>query len=140
MSEAESLVRRFYTYLSEGDTVGLGEILDARWESIPRAAGVTGPGAESYAPAVRWLHSVLSELTIVPQEIIVSGHTVGVRLRGSAVHSGELLGVPATGKPVSYDAFDFHRIADGKIRETRHLEDFFAIAVQIGAFPTPSTT
>jgi predicted ester cyclase len=31
------------------------------------------------------------------------------------VHTGELLGVPATGRKVTYDAVDMFRVADGRI-------------------------
>ena len=49
------------------------------------------------------------------------------------VHSGEAFGIPATGATITFNAFDLHRIEDGLIVQTWHLEDFASIEQQIKA-------
>jgi len=51
-----------------------------------------------------------------------------------ATVKGSLLGVPADGKPVRWDAVDIYRVTDGKISEEWAADDIATIMAQIGAF------
>jgi len=66
------------------------------------------------------------------------------RPRGSAplcqgeAHTGNLLGIPATGDALQWDAVDIYRINDaGKISEQWAFEDFAAILSQVGGVKLP---
>ena len=63
---------------------------------------------------------------------MVAGDRVAVRTVTRGVHTGELLGVPGTGRPVEFRAADFHRLTGGRIAATWHLEDYFGLAAQLG--------
>lgn len=39
---------------------------------------------------------------------------------------------PGTGRQVEFRASDFHRLGNGRITRTWHLEDYFGIATQLG--------
>ena len=81
------------------------------------------------------------DFTITHEDLVVTGDKVGVRSVSSGTHSAELLGVATTGRKVSYRAFDFHRIENGRIAESWHLEDYFALLNQLGAsFTTGSAS
>jgi SnoaL-like polyketide cyclase len=62
---------------------------------------------------------------------------VVVRLVVTATVKGCLLGVPADGKPVRWDAVDIYRVTDGKISEEWAADDIATIMAQIGAFNPP---
>jgi predicted ester cyclase len=49
------------------------------------------------------------------RHVIMSGDMLVIRSVISAVHTGEFLGVAATGRKVTYDAVDMFRVADGRI-------------------------
>ena len=56
----------------------------------------------------------------------------------TATHTGNLLGVPATGRPVRWDAVDIYRVTDdGQISEQWAFEDLAAILSQVGAIALP---
>jgi predicted ester cyclase len=129
-TEAETLVRRLYEPLNTGDTTLVDQTLAADWEAVPPLR--TGPGAAGWKATVTHLRQVFSELTVSIEDVVVSGDLVAVRSAGRGVHTGELLGVPGTGRPVEFAAADFHRVADGRIVRTWHLEDYFGIATQLG--------
>lgn len=42
---------------------------------------------------------------------------------------------PPTGRAIAMRTCDFHRIENGVIVETWHLEDFLSLLRQLGAFP-----
>ena len=55
-----------------------------------------------------------------------------------ARHTGNLLGIPATGDALQWDAVDIYRINDaGKISEQLAFEDFAAILSQVGGVKLP---
>ena len=55
----------------------------------------------------------------------------------TATVKGSLLGVPADGKPVRWNAYDVYRVTDGKISEEWAGDDIAAIMTQVGAFNPP---
>ncbi len=51
------------------------------------------------------------------EDIFGAQDKVAVRLRFRGTHSGEFLGIPATGRAIEYVSHEFYRIADGLIAE-----------------------
>jgi len=123
-------VRRFYEALNNGDVSVLDEALAGDWEAIPALR--SGPGPAGWAAIVAHLREVFTDLTVTIEEIVVSGDMVAVRSVASGVHTGELLGVPGTGRRIEFRASDFHRLVQGRIVQTWHLEDYFGVAAQLG--------
>lgn len=129
-TEAGVIVRRFYEPLSTGDTGVIDEALAPDWEAIP--AMRTGPGADGWKASIAHLRGVFTDLTTTIEDVVVSGDLVAVRSVSRGVHAGELLGVPGTGRQIEFRASDFHRLENGRIVRTWHLEDYFGIATQLG--------
>ena len=50
----------------------------------------------------------------------------------SGTHTGDLPGIPATGRPVRFSGIDVARIAAGRITEIWHVEDMAALWRQLG--------
>jgi predicted ester cyclase len=79
----------------------------------------------------------LPDLHAEEQDIVAEGDTVAVRLVVTATQQGDLLGIPASGKQIRWDAVDVYRITDGKISEEWAGDDVAAIAAQLGVFAPP---
>jgi predicted ester cyclase len=56
-------------------------------------------------------------------------------MRGT--HNGPLMGIPATGKPVTVGGIDVFRIAGGQIVELWQHFDQVGMLQQLGVIPTP---
>ena len=52
-------------------------------------------------------------------------------------HSGELMGIPPTGKPVSIQVVDILRLRDGKVTEHWGEVDMLGLLQQLGVAPAP---
>jgi predicted ester cyclase len=132
ITETEATVRKFYDALTTGDTTGVDEALAADWEAIP--AMRTGGGPDGWKKSIAHLRGVFTGLATTIEEVIVSGDgkLAAVRSVTRGVHTGELLGVPGTGREVEFRASDFHRLENGLIVQTWHLEDYFGLATQLG--------
>lgn len=50
-------------------------------------------------------------------------------------HLGEFMGIPATGKQVSFDLIDIFKVADGKIAAHWAVANMLGLLQQIGAMP-----
>jgi steroid delta-isomerase-like uncharacterized protein len=79
----------------------------------------------------------LPDLYAAEQDVVAENDLVVVRLVVTATVKGSLLGAPADGKTVRWDAVDIYRITDGKISEEWAADDVAAIMIQIGAFNPP---
>jgi steroid delta-isomerase-like uncharacterized protein len=69
------------------------------------------------------------------EEIFSAGDRVVVRWTGSGTHTGDMNGIPATGKNVKVDAISIHRMAGGKIAETWEVWDTLGFLQQLGVVP-----
>jgi predicted ester cyclase len=83
----------------------------------------------------------LSDIDAAEQDVIASGDLVALRQVVSATHTGNLLGVPATGRRIQWDAVDIYRVTDdGRINEQWAFENLAAILSQAGAISLPWTS
>jgi predicted ester cyclase len=107
---------------------------DVAWHS-----GTLGTieGAENVGNMLTGFIGALPDLHAEEQDIVPEGDTVVVRLVVTATQQGDLLGIPATGKQIRWDAVDIYRITDGKISEEWAGDDAAAIAAQLGVFAPP---
>jgi steroid delta-isomerase-like uncharacterized protein len=98
----------------------------------------TVTGVDVIVPILTGFINALSEIRAEEQDVIASEDLVAIRLVVSATHTGNMLGVPATGRPVQWDAVDIYRVTDdGKISEQWAFEDLAAILSQVGAVSLP---
>jgi steroid delta-isomerase-like uncharacterized protein len=65
------------------------------------------------------------------EDIFAAQDKVAVRLRLRGTHSGEFLGIPATGRTIEYVSHEFYRIADGLIAEEWICSDMAALLRQL---------
>jgi predicted ester cyclase len=77
---------------------------------------------------------------VTNEDVLVAGDKAAVRSTIRGTHEGELFGIPGTGQPVEFMAIDIHRLEDGQIVETWHVEDFLSVLFQIGASIQPGST
>ncbi len=71
------------------------------------------------------------------EDMIAVDDKVMMRYTFKATHEGELMGIPATGKPVTFTGMILERMAGGKIVEHWEQMDMMGVMQQIGAIPTP---
>ena len=73
----------------------------------------------------------------VVEDMIAEGDKVVTRLSAYGTQTGELFGIPPTGKQVSMTAIAIHRIVNGKIVEHWGEADNLGMMQQLGVVPTP---
>lgn len=85
------------------------------------AADVTGSGPvdglAAYVEGVAAITTGFPDYRWEPQQVLVDGDTVAVRLRGRGTHRGTFAGIPATGRAVDVQELVVYRFRDGRIVE-----------------------
>jgi steroid delta-isomerase-like uncharacterized protein len=95
-------------------------------------------GVDAVVPVLASLIDALSDIRAEVQDVIASDDLVALRQVVKARHTGTLLGMPATGNAIEWDAVDIYRVNDdGKISEQWAFEDFAAILTQAGGVKLP---
>ncbi len=79
--------------------------------------------------------SAFPDLRFTMGDLIAEGDRVMDRWSVEATHLGEFLGIPATGKAVTFWGIDILRIVNGRITEIWHLEDQLSVLQQLGVIP-----
>lgn len=78
-------------------------------------------GARSNQDAVNILSAVskmFGDMQVSMEDIFAENGMVATRVRYKAVHTGECMGIAATGRNISFEALENFKIADGKIVES----------------------
>jgi steroid delta-isomerase-like uncharacterized protein len=125
------LVRTGFQALNAGDVGGC--IALAAPDLISNLAEMPEPqrGREAWRQGVEMMKHAFPDLHAHIEDIFGSQDKVAVRLRFRGTHSGEFLGIPATGRTVEYVSHEFYRIADGLIAEEWICSDMATLLRQL---------
>lgn len=98
------------------------------------------PTGEFHGPAglktwVDLIRAGLPDVRFTVEQSLAEGDSVVNRWSAKATHTGELLGIPPTGNPVTMTGTSIFRVANGKILEDRAAEDILGLLQQIKALP-----
>lgn len=127
-------VKTLYRAFSEKNPDLVDSILADDWDDIPLGPGQE-PGPQGIKPIILSFGEAFPDLHIAIHDIVQTPGKVAVRAEITGTHQGELFGIAATGKRVSVRMHEFHEIADGRIKTTWHMEDWFGLFMQLGQFP-----
>ena len=78
------------------------------------------------------IHSAFSNMSHPIEEIVGEGDNIAVRLKMEGTHTGDFMGVPASGKHFSVEGTAFLRLAEGKVAELWGIFDQVGLQQQIG--------
>ncbi len=94
------------------------------------------PGLEGHKMVLMVFRSAFPDLKVIVDEVIGEGDFTYLRWHGDGTHTGEMMGIPATGKPVHVTGMDILKLQDGKIQERWAEIDAFSLMQQLGVIPS----
>jgi steroid delta-isomerase-like uncharacterized protein len=126
------LVREGFEALNAGDLDACIEL--AGPDLIINLAELPEPlyGRDIWREGAAMFRRAFPDLRAEIEDIFGSGDRVAVRLRMRGTHEGDYLGIPATGRPVSYVSHEFYRVEGGLIAEEWICSDMASLLQQIG--------
>lgn len=88
-------------------------------------------GRDTWQQGFELIKHAFPDLQAHIEDIFAADDRVAVRLRFRGTHTGEFLGIPATGRTVEYVSHEFYRIADGLIAEEWICSDTASLLRQL---------
>jgi steroid delta-isomerase-like uncharacterized protein len=129
----KQVARRFIDAFLTGDTALLEKVMvEDAVDHNPPFGGTSG-GRQAVAGAVAAYRAAFPGMEITVEREVAEGDCVVQYGFISGTNDGPMMGMPATGKRVRFAYMDMHRIVDGRIVETWHLEDIAGLLRQLGA-------
>ncbi|MEM1429749.1 MAG: ester cyclase [Pseudomonadota bacterium] len=130
-SEALDMVMRYYEALATNDAAAFRETVSDRWVSDWISPSLGVDDVEGFLEAVSDITDGLEDAEFVVDDVHVTEDVVTVLGTVYGEHTGDIYGIAATGKTVSFGAIAVHRIADGKITESWQMSDRLSLLQQI---------
>lgn len=110
-------IRRFFDQLWNRWDLAVADEIVAPEVRFRGSLGTTVEGREAFKGYVERVRSAFPDWYNQIDELIEADATVVARMTWTGTHRGELFGVPATGRRVSYVGVAIFRLADGLIVE-----------------------
>lgn len=131
-----ALVRRFIDeVVVAGSEDAVDELVAPGF--VPHSWPGVGPGREPLKQAQKRISAGLSDAWMRIEDIIAEGDRVAVRLTSHAVHNGEFMGMPASGREYTVSETHIFRIRDGHVAEHWRDMDSMDLMRQLGALLEP---
>jgi steroid delta-isomerase-like uncharacterized protein len=133
---------RFHNAMNTGDAELISKTIDELVEPdvlfhAPVPTGATGAQALKQVWAV--LLRAFPDLHVTVEDVIAEGDKVVCRNTVTGTHQGEYMGLPPTGKSITYNEIFIVRFAGGRIAETWGVVDVFSQMRQLGVVPGGSS-
>ncbi len=116
------------------DVDALAEVVDPDVVAHGARPGEPG-GFEGVKQTMLWLGRVFSDQRWDIRHVVAEDDTVVVHATHHARHTGELMGLPPTGREVAYDYVHILRFRDGKAVEHWSVRDDMTLMRQLGVMP-----
>lgn len=126
-------IETFYDAWKKKEPQLLDSVCTPDWKDIPLAPG-QADGPRGLQNIMTHFYTMFPDVEIIVHEIYGTHERAGVRAEIVFIQNRELLGIPATNRRVSLTLHEFHHLKDGKLTHTWHLEDWFGLLMQSGAW------
>jgi steroid delta-isomerase-like uncharacterized protein len=138
VEENKELVRRLiYEDINRGDREVASQIIAADFIDHTNPPGLQH-GLEGHNMVVSIFHAAFSNFGFEIEEMIAEGDKVAIRVTMRGTHTGDLFGIPPTGKSVEVSGTHFLRCANGRVAEHWGTNDDMGLMQQLGVVPAPA--
>ncbi len=116
------LVERFYSEVwNHADEKVAREILDPAL-SFRGSLGPSRRGVDGFIEYMRSIHSALGDYRCIIEDFIATEQRAAARMRFTGVHRGAFVGVPATGRPITWVGSAFFTMASDRWQDAQPFE------------------
>jgi Predicted ester cyclase len=127
----KKIVQRYQEIYNSNELEALGEVVSKDLLTPKIMPGIP-KGMEGAKAAHRIMLAGFPDYQTIIDDLIAEADKVAVRITMSGTHTGSFMGIPATGKHVSFTGMYIARIVDGKIVEHWGEEDGVSLLQQLG--------
>ncbi|HEX9353627.1 MAG TPA: ester cyclase, partial [Streptosporangiaceae bacterium] len=131
----KAMFSRFHDAMNTGDAELISKTIDEVFEPdvlIRTPLPVQATGAQALKQVWAILLRAFPDVHITVEDVIAEGDKVVARDTVTGTHQGEYMGVPPTGKSVTYNEIFILRFVKGRIAETWGVVDVLSQMKQLG--------
>lgn len=128
--ENKELIRRYFLKIDEGGLSAIDEFVSPDFVDHTTTPGFPLNRSGLKQAAGKFIVGSPDAYHKV-DDLIAVGDTVIGRIRGYGTHTGEMMGIPPTGRMFTAMGLAIWRISDGKIVERWNVVDFWGILRQL---------
>ena len=134
----ESQARAFYVQAINKKNLAIIEALLAPDFIDHEDLGTVEPNRDGVKMFLGMLISAFPDLKVTVDDMISDGDKVVLRSTWMGTHEGEFMGIPATGKKVTYSGIDILKFTGDLVSEHWGLSDSMKMMAQLGLLPEAS--
>jgi steroid delta-isomerase-like uncharacterized protein len=97
-----------------------------------------GPGRAGLADVLAGMFAAFPDLDWTVHRLIAEGDRVASFCTWTGTHRGEFMGIPATGRSVTIEAWTMDRFRHGRLVQSRIIMDVAGMLIQLGVIPAPA--
>ncbi|MFF5262041.1 ester cyclase [Actinomadura viridis] len=131
----KATLQRFHDALGSGDMEVISKTIDEVIQPdvlIRTPLPVESTGARALKEVFAVLHQAFPDLHVSVEDVIAERDKVVSRNIVTGTHRGEYMGLPPTGRSVSYSEIFIVRFVDGRVAETWGVVDALSQMRQLG--------
>jgi steroid delta-isomerase-like uncharacterized protein len=138
MSDQKAMVVRWF---EEVWNKGRREVIDEMFppEFVLHDGGTVSKGPDAFKPFYDRMRMSFSDIKVTPDEAVSEGDLVCLRWSVTMRHTGDGLGMPATGKQLHTTGMTMVRFANGRFSEAWQNWDMMRLMEQIHDAPQAKT-
>jgi steroid delta-isomerase-like uncharacterized protein len=136
MASPETVHREFLDALTAGDFDRMGDLLHPEYR-YTSGDGQERSGPEAGLAVARMYKTAFPDMEPEILSTVTSGDTAVTEFRVRATNTGELAGIPPTGKPIDVRVCNVVELRDGRIYREREYFDSLAMFAQMGIVEPP---
>jgi len=135
----KTFVRRYWEQVwNQGNLAVVDELIASDFDGHPLPSDPDfGRGPAGQKQLVGMYRTAFPDLRMTIEDMTAEGDRVVVRWTVRGTQTGEMMGIPATGKPTTVTGMFLNRLAAGKIVEGWGNFDALGMMQQLGLIPTP---
>jgi steroid delta-isomerase-like uncharacterized protein len=135
----KTIVRRYWEEIwNQGNLAVVDELIAADFDGHPAPSDADfGRGPAGQKQLVGLYRGAFPDMRMTIDDMAADGDRVVLRWTARGTNTGEMMGMPATGKPATVTGIVINRLAAGKIAEGWTSFDALGMLQQLGVIPTP---
>jgi steroid delta-isomerase-like uncharacterized protein len=136
VEQNKALFRRFVEEVfNKGDVSTIDELLAPNFVEREVLPPGTPSGREGVKQLTMMFRTAFPDFNVSIDDMIAEGDKIVARTTWNGTQKGEFMGIPPSGKRVSFDVIDIIRLSGGKFVEHWGVMDSSAMMQQLGVIP-----
>jgi len=131
MSQAEEVLHGIYEAINTGNLALLDKYVAAGYTEHSEGF----QGVEPFRQQITAFRAAFPDLHVSLDDLLTDGDRFASRTTVTGTHTGDLMGLPATGKHISVEAVDIGRIENGQAHERWGGLNMYSMLTQLGVIP-----